>query len=231
MTTDGENSNPEAATNETSEKTYTADEVSKKILKRVGNLHEENEALKRKIEELSKAQESMSSQQREPTQAAIPDEIFDRQAEVFGEALRKEREEAEKRRQEEELQSNINTYKAKVQKMLDEDADFKKIALDTEKSNPIPEDVTLHIASQFDAKKAKDVLSELLTNKVAHMKMENAYLKAERDGGKAYNDWVNSLVKTGGETPKAPDIQDLSGQSVPADSGGYDNIDDYILGR
>lgn len=204
---------------EGSPKKWTDEDVTDKVVKRVRNLHSENDDLKRRIKELENI--SKSNQVNNPVEnnesSPNPDfkKLMNNQTESIRQAVKDQQHE-----------STVHGARQKIQQMISEDKDFKKLALNEDgKSHPVPEEVAVHLATQFDPKVAKNILRELLTDKNFHMNMENHLLKGQDE----YNKWLNQLMnKNQSEKFENNTVPDLSGEGGESAAPSDGNLMEYI---
>ncbi len=120
----------------------------------------------------------------------------------------------------------IDTAKRKLNKMMVNDSSFSELIENADPSKVVPDAVSIDLVTQFDEDTAKSVLTELLTDDLFHLRMENAYMK----GNEAYHKWVNKLFSYKSSKQKekpAPEVPEL----VSEETGGTDdfsNVDAYL---
>ncbi len=218
------------------EKKWTDADVAKKIIKRVKNLKTKNEEYEERLSELEAIMSKGTQEQ--PAPAEMPNgaptqapeapqeqqavsqpsnmqDLMSTQTEAIKNAMAQERQ-----------QLQVRSAQGKIQEMIRGDKDFAALADNKDgKSNEIPPEVALDIANQFDQKVAKGILKDLLTNKILHLHMENAYLK----GDKAYSKWVGKLMDSKpNEETATIDAPDLSSEGGSHSSQSDDNIMEYL---
>ncbi len=212
-------------------KQYTEDEVNelinKAVMGRLKGVKEENEALK---QQLAAGQES-SQKPSVSSPGVNASDLQDMLADQF-----REQQEAQLKREQEASQNQfVQTNTDKLRKMMSEDKDFGTL-IGSEGANDIDQAVGLHIVSQFEPNTAKKILSNLITNKDAQSRMQNAYLKsvlAARDGeenaDRHYNNWFEGLRQPSTPVGDAPSIEDLSQNDTSSREDPYSDWDDYML--
>lgn len=120
----------------------------------------------------------------------------------------------------------IDTAKRKLNKMMVNDSSFSELIENADPSKVVPDAVSIDLVTQFDEDTAKSVLTELLTDDLFHLRMENAYMK----GNEAYHKWVNKLFSYKSSKQKdkpAADTPDLVSEEAEG-SNDFSNVDAYL---